>query len=731
MEFSALPLGFRFRPTDEELINHYLKGKINGRRSFEDVMREIDVCKCEPWDLPSKSVIISDDPEWFFFSPRDRKYPNGHRSNRATEAGYWKATGKDRTIKSGLKRIGMKKTLVFYRGRAPNGERTNYIMHEYRVTGNEGDVGQGAFVICRLFRKPEENGTSNFDEVDPSGYSPTTTKSSPDDTQHAGDSVEQSATPSNQGLPESDMREDPQPSVETVEETVNIKRWLADKADNGTAFPPASEGSQCNSTLASDVGDREEVEALLENFYVPTFEPLYPSYINPQMHIGLGPYVDPPYYDVYGNGPPAGLFQDNTAEQDASSVDLVSELFDKVINDNHGEHSSEGQTSAGFGINPSGVFQAQGPMLQCQAYGATQSVEPWELSSMVSASSSEADAELSRSPVDPKPVPSVFPSEPEFQHVDSMDTAFAHAGPPLDGSYGKQNMGVIRDDHLGPDIYSLNSTTGSLHDMFNNREELTSQNSLTDSIDGRDGTGIKIRARQPLQSSQTLTLRQGFAPRRILLQISHTTGKGSELSRDKECHEPQMACTTSKDSELNRDKECREAETVISKAEGNVEDTNGKGAQSEGNVEDTDGVAQAEGNVEDTKGQGMEASKPIQDTNPEDSSNHDGTHTSVKPQMPTCSSGLHLANNSHHKEACLPNSGNEGRCMILQSSSGPRLRVKPDDKTGSSNQHGPSVLFGDQHAASNTRSPYISIVYAGLFIILAILFVGVWRCLTS
>ncbi|KAJ3689184.1 hypothetical protein LUZ61_018348 [Rhynchospora tenuis] len=152
----GLPPGFRFHPTDEELVNYYLKRKIHGLKIELDIIPEIDLYKCEPWELAEKSFLPSRDPEWYFFGPRDRKYPNGFRTNRATRAGYWKSTGKDRKVICQNRAIGMKKTLVYYKGRAPQGIRTDWVMHEYRLDDKECEDTMGiqdSYALCRVFKK--------------------------------------------------------------------------------------------------------------------------------------------------------------------------------------------------------------------------------------------------------------------------------------------------------------------------------------------------------------------------------------------------------------------------------------------------------------------------------------------------------------------------------------------------------------------------------------------------
>ncbi|CAO2200881.1 unnamed protein product [Urochloa humidicola] len=130
---ARMPPGFRFHPRDEELVLDYLLHKLSGHAHGGAAMIDVDLNKCEPWDLPEAACVGG--KEWYFYNLRDRKYATGQRTNRATVSGYWKATGKDRAVVAGdaAAVVGMRKTLVFYRGRAPKGRKTEWVMHEFRL----------------------------------------------------------------------------------------------------------------------------------------------------------------------------------------------------------------------------------------------------------------------------------------------------------------------------------------------------------------------------------------------------------------------------------------------------------------------------------------------------------------------------------------------------------------------------------------------------------------------
>ncbi|XP_071734599.1 NAC domain containing protein 50-like [Rutidosis leptorrhynchoides] len=153
---TSLAPGFRFHPTDEELVRYYLRRKACGQLFRIEAVSEIDVYKSEPWELADYSNLKTRDLEWYFFSPVDRKSGNSSRLNRTTGTGYWKATGKDRAVRHKSETIGLKKTLVFHSGRAPDGKRTDWVMHEYRLADQElatAGVAQDTFVLCRIFQK--------------------------------------------------------------------------------------------------------------------------------------------------------------------------------------------------------------------------------------------------------------------------------------------------------------------------------------------------------------------------------------------------------------------------------------------------------------------------------------------------------------------------------------------------------------------------------------------------
>ncbi|XP_013603918.1 PREDICTED: NAC domain-containing protein 4-like [Brassica oleracea var. oleracea] len=162
-------VGFRFRPTDVELVEHYLRPKNNGGGSttssqVDQVINTVDICNLDPWELPPLSRIASSDQVWYFFGRKESRYNRGERQKRKTKSGYWKKTGNTLPItrkRGNHETIGEKRVLMFYM----SGSRSNWVMHEYHASCLSPN-DSGVYTICKVQFKGEASEISSSSVVD-------------------------------------------------------------------------------------------------------------------------------------------------------------------------------------------------------------------------------------------------------------------------------------------------------------------------------------------------------------------------------------------------------------------------------------------------------------------------------------------------------------------------------------------------------------------------------------
>ncbi|XP_013639072.1 PREDICTED: NAC domain-containing protein 5-like [Brassica oleracea var. oleracea] len=158
-------VGFRFIPTDEEIVDYYLRLKnLGGDTSHVDkAISTVDICSFEPWELPSKSRRESRDQIWYFFGRKENKYNRGERQSRITKSGFWKKTGVTTNIirkRGNREKIGEKRVLVFH-------SNSEWVMHEYVSTFLSPT--QTTYTVCKVIFKGDPRDLPSSSSSAPGG----------------------------------------------------------------------------------------------------------------------------------------------------------------------------------------------------------------------------------------------------------------------------------------------------------------------------------------------------------------------------------------------------------------------------------------------------------------------------------------------------------------------------------------------------------------------------------
>ncbi|KAM3388885.1 hypothetical protein ACQJBY_011178 [Aegilops geniculata] len=177
------PVGFRFAPTDEELVEYYLLPRLQGRQHVPNhAIIEDNVYQCHPDALVNgKYKDKGQDNNWFFLTSRTRKYVNGGRPARTTDdgRGRWKAsTGTTEVV--GPTFTYKESGLAYHEGPIKTERKTKWLMHELTVPEYENKLDKSGvrpktdtldeYVMCRIYVTPRKR-KRNDDEAGPSGTS--------------------------------------------------------------------------------------------------------------------------------------------------------------------------------------------------------------------------------------------------------------------------------------------------------------------------------------------------------------------------------------------------------------------------------------------------------------------------------------------------------------------------------------------------------------------------------
>ncbi|KAL6007240.1 NAC domain-containing protein [Asimina triloba] len=153
-----LPAGFRFLPTDIELLGYYLRNKM----LCHNLPTAGFIHDCYIYDFNPDQLAgmygVGDNGEMYFFTKRERKTSHATRPDRTAGDGYWKSNRTHVVVDDGGMIWGYKMNLKFHKGTSPKGIATDWLMDEYRIEKTDQPQNptqsnmMSGYVLCRIHR---------------------------------------------------------------------------------------------------------------------------------------------------------------------------------------------------------------------------------------------------------------------------------------------------------------------------------------------------------------------------------------------------------------------------------------------------------------------------------------------------------------------------------------------------------------------------------------------------
>ncbi|KAG5399805.1 hypothetical protein IGI04_014412, partial [Brassica rapa subsp. trilocularis] len=163
----AYPPGYRFVPTDAEIIYYYLKPfSPDNKKSWPNLpIHHANIYESNPQQLTAE-YKKGNLTEWFFISERTKIKTNGQKQKRVDHnGGYWHSKAVTKKIKVKKDVVGYKTTLNYFVGKQPNGERTNWLMQEYWLESS-GHNNTVDYALCKIYLSPTAQKNMKEEDVE-------------------------------------------------------------------------------------------------------------------------------------------------------------------------------------------------------------------------------------------------------------------------------------------------------------------------------------------------------------------------------------------------------------------------------------------------------------------------------------------------------------------------------------------------------------------------------------